>query len=105
MRWCGLDTFRGLAVVGMLLVNNPGDHAAVYEHLRYSEWNGCTIADLVFPFFLFVVGVTTAISLAAIARAGEPSRAARIWRRAAVITAIGIGLNWFPFYQSGHIPW
>lgn len=96
VRWRALDAFRGLAVVGMLLVNNPGDHDAVYAPLRHSVWHGCTLADLVFPFFLFVVGITTTIS-----RPGP----ARIWRRAAVIFAIGLLLNWFPFYQSGPISW
>jgi predicted acyltransferase len=93
-RWRGLDAFRGLAVIGMLLVNNPGNHDAVYAPLAHSAWNGCTFADLVFPFFLFVVGITTAI-----ARAKDPRG---IWRRFGVIVGIGLLLNWFPFYQAGH---
>src|SRR4051812_48313947 len=101
-RWRGLDAFRGLAVIGMLLVNNPGDRDAVYAQLRHSAWNGCTIADLVFPFFIFVVGITTAISLASMQRRGIASTS-RIWRRAATIFVIGLVLNWFPFYQSGHV--
>lgn len=103
-RWRGLDAFRGLAVIGMLLVNNPGDHDAVYAPLRHSEWNGCTAADLVFPFFLFVVGITTAISLAT-RRGDDTSLRAHVWRRAAILFAIGLVLNWFPFYQSGDIAW
>lgn len=90
----------------MLLVNNPGDHDAVFAPLRHSEWHGCTIADLVFPFFLFAVGITTTISLAAAARRGDgPVVTTRIWRRAASIFGIGLLLNWFPFYQSGPIAW
>jgi len=105
-RWRGLDAFRGVAVVGMLLVNNPGSHDAVYAPLRHSAWNGCTAADLVFPFFLFVVGITTTISLAAMAERGDDAAIlARVWRRAAMIFGIGLLLNWFPFYQSGHIAW
>ncbi|HEX4683128.1 MAG TPA: heparan-alpha-glucosaminide N-acetyltransferase domain-containing protein, partial [Gemmatimonadaceae bacterium] len=101
-RWRGLDAFRGLAVIGMLLVNNPGDRDAVYAQLRHSPWNGCTIADLVFPFFLFVVGITTTVSLASMQRRGiDPT--SRIWRRAVTIFGIGLLLNWFPFYQSGHV--
>jgi predicted acyltransferase len=88
----------------MLLVNNPGDHDAVYAPLRHSEWNGCTAADLVFPFFLFVVGITTAISLAT-RRGDDTSLRAHVWRRAAILFAIGLVLNWFPFYQSGDIAW
>jgi predicted acyltransferase len=103
-RWQGLDAFRGLAVIGMVLVNNPGNHDAVYTQLEHSTWNGCTFADLVFPFFLFVVGITTTISLAAMARRGDARAAtARIWRRAALIVGIGVALNWFPFYQSGEV--
>ena len=91
----------------MLLVNNPGNHDAVYAPLRHSPWNGCTIADLVFPFFLFVVGITTTMSLATMVQRGGDDAAirARIWRRAAVLFGIGVLLNWFPFYQSGAIPW
>lgn len=104
-RWRALDAFRGLAVIGMLLVNNPGDHDAVYGQLEHSAWNGCTIADLVFPFFLFVVGITTAIALERLPSATDASVRGRIWRRAAIIFGIGLLLNWFPFYQSGPIAW
>ena len=104
-RWRALDAFRGLAVIGMLLVNNPGDHDAVYAQLEHSAWNGCTIADLVFPFFLFVVGITTAITLERVASDSDAAIRRRIWRRAAVIFGIGLLLNWFPFYQSGPISW
>src|SRR4051812_25905681 len=89
----------------MLLVNNPGEHDAVYRQLAHSAWNGCTIADLVFPFFLVAVGITTAIGAPKGGLVSEPSPSvARIWRRAAVIFAIGFLINWFPFYQSGTIP-
>jgi predicted acyltransferase len=101
-RWVALDAFRGLAVMGMLLVNNPGEHGAVYRQLAHSEWNGCTIADLVFPFFLFAVGITTAIGAPTTGLVADPSRSiGRIARRAAIIFAIGFLINWFPFYQSG----
>jgi predicted acyltransferase len=104
-RWRALDAFRGLAVIGMLLVNNPGDHDAVYRQLEHSVWNGCTIADLVFPFFLFVVGITTAITLGRVGPSSDAEVRRRIWRRAAIIFGIGLLLNWFPFYQSGPIAW
>ena len=89
----------------MLLVNNPGDHDAVYRQLEHSAWNGCTIADLVFPFFLFVVGITTEITLGRVTPSSEAAVRRRIWRRAAIIFGVGLLLNWFPFYQSGPIPW
>ena len=103
-RWAALDAFRGLAVIGMLLVNNPGTHDAVYRQLEHSAWNGCTIADLVFPFFLFAVGITTAIGAPKGGLvAGQSRTLARIFRRAAIIFAIGFLINWFPFYQSGSL--
>ncbi|HEY4303935.1 MAG TPA: heparan-alpha-glucosaminide N-acetyltransferase domain-containing protein [Gemmatimonadaceae bacterium] len=104
-RWRALDAFRGLAVIGMLLVNNPGDRDAVYSQIEHSVWNGCTIADLVFPFFLFVVGITTALTLDRPLTTSDAAQRRRIWKRAAIIFGIGLFLNWFPFYQSGGISW
>lgn len=62
-RLLSLDVFRGLTVAGMLLVNNPGTWSAIYPPLEHAEWNGWTPTDLIFPFFLFIVGITTWISL------------------------------------------
>src|SRR5207253_368473 len=104
-RWRGLDAYRGLAIIGMLRGNTPGDHDAVYAQLFHSEWHGCTIADLVFPSFLFVVGITTALSLASMAARDSATVNTRIWRRAAIIFGVGLLLNWFPFYQSGDVSW
>ena len=61
-RLLSLDVLRGLTVAGMILVNNGGGKVS-YEPLRHSAWNGLSLADLVFPFFLFMVGVSTYISL------------------------------------------
>src|SRR3954469_542769 len=57
-RLLSLDFFRGLTIAAMILVNNPGDGAHVYAPLEHSKWNGCTPTDLIFPFFLFMVGVS-----------------------------------------------
>ena len=62
-RLLSLDIFRGLTIAGMILVNNPGSWDAAYPALRHSAWNGCTPTDLVFPFFLFIVGVAITLSL------------------------------------------
>ena len=59
-----LDFFRGLTVAGMILVNNPGDWGNIYSPLEHSKWNGCTPTDLVFPFFLFIVGVSIVFAMA-----------------------------------------
>ena len=60
-----LDTFRGLTVAAMLLVNNPGSWSYVYPPLAHAEWHGWTPTDLIFPFFLFIAGVALAFSLRA----------------------------------------
>ena len=105
-RLLSLDVFRGLTIIGMLIVNNPGNAATSFEQLRHSPWNGWTLADLVFPFFLFVVGITTHLSLRARARRGDSESAVRrqIFRRGALLFAIGLLLNWFPFYHYGAVP-
>src|SRR5450432_968325 len=57
-RLVSLDVFRGVTVAAMILVNNPGDWGHIYPPLEHSKWNGCTPTDLIFPFFLFMVGVS-----------------------------------------------
>ena len=59
-RYASVDSLRGLAVAAMLLVNNPGDWNHVYPPLRHAQWHGCTPTDLIFPLFLFIVGVSIA---------------------------------------------
>lgn len=57
-RLLSLDVFRGVTIAGMILVNNPGDWGHIYAPLEHSKWNGCTPTDMIFPFFLFIVGVS-----------------------------------------------
>ena len=59
-RLLALDVFRGLTIAGMLLVNNPGTWSAIYPPLEHADWNGWTPTDLIFPFFLFIVGTAMA---------------------------------------------
>lgn len=61
-RLISLDVFRGLTIILMTLVNNPGSWGSIYEPLEHAEWNGCTLADLVFPFFVFIMGVAVPFS-------------------------------------------
>jgi predicted acyltransferase len=61
-RLASLDAFRGATIAAMLLVNNPGTSTAVYPALRHAEWHGWTFTDLIFPFFLWIVGVAMTIS-------------------------------------------
>ena len=107
-RLVSLDAFRGLTILAMILVNNPGTWAAVYAPLRHAEWHGWTPTDLVFPFFLFIVGV--AIPLAFRKRLdrgdGRGALARKALRRAAVLFGIGVLLSAFPFatFDGGVTP-
>jgi predicted acyltransferase len=98
-RLMSLDVFRGLTVAGMLLVNNPGSWGAIYPPLEHASWHGWTPTDLIFPFFLFIVGVTTHLSLEARRTRGDDDAAIRrqILRRAALIVIFGWLLSMFPF--------
>lgn len=62
-RLLSLDAFRGITIAAMILVNNPGAWEHTYKPLRHAHWNGWTTADVIFPFFLFIVGVTITFSL------------------------------------------
>jgi len=99
-RLLSLDALRGITVAAMVLVNNPGTWRAVYPPLRHADWHGWTPTDLVFPFFLFIVGVSIPLSLSR--RAGEGRERpvlARVLRRSAVIFLLGIVLNGFPWFD------
>ncbi|MGC2794025.1 MAG: heparan-alpha-glucosaminide N-acetyltransferase domain-containing protein [Candidatus Sulfotelmatobacter sp.] len=94
-RLTSLDLFRGATIAAMILVNNPGnDHA--YWPLEHAEWNGWTPTDLIFPFFLFIVGVSLVFSSESRLDKGD-SRTTLVlhtFRRAVIIFAIGLALNW-----------
>ncbi len=96
-----LDVFRGLTIAGMILVNNPGTWAHIYAPLRHADWHGWTFTDLIFPFFLFIVGVSMAISFAHRAARGEARRRLLLHtlRRSASIFALGLFLHGFPFFN------
>ena len=94
-----LDVMRGLTVALMILVNNGGEHN--YSFLEHSKWNGLTPCDLVFPFFLFMVGMSTFISL----KKTEFKPSAHVYRKIAkrtiLLFLIGLGINWFDMICSG----
>lgn len=93
-RLIALDVFRGVTIAGMLLVNNPGSWSAIYPPLEHAPWHGWTPTDLIFPFFLFIVGITTELSKK------DPKR---IIRRGLLIVLAGLLLNAFPFFWWGKI--
>ncbi|HXI14254.1 MAG TPA: DUF5009 domain-containing protein [Thermoanaerobaculia bacterium] len=99
-RLLSLDVFRGMTIAGMLLVNNPGDWGHIYPPLAHARWHGWTPTDLIFPFFLFIVGITTHLSLSARKAAGasDGMLVRQILRRGLLIILFGLLLNAFPFY-------
>ena len=100
-RLASLDAFRGLTVAAMVLVNNPGTWRAVYPPLRHAEWHGWTLTDVIFPAFLFVVGVAVPLALGPrVETLGRAAVVARVLRRSLLIFALGIVLNGFPDF-----PW
>jgi predicted acyltransferase len=104
-RLISLDVFRGLTIAGMLLVNNPGTWSVIYPPLEHAEWHGWTPTDLIFPFFLFIVGITTHLSLTARRERGDTDAALvrQILRRGGIIFLLGFLMSLFPFYQWGTI--
>jgi predicted acyltransferase len=99
-RLLSLDVFRGLTIAGMLLVNNPGTWSAIYPPLEHAEWHGWTPTDLIFPFFLFIVGVAMTLSFdAQLARGASTGRVfARAAKRSAILFLLGLLLAAFPYY-------
>ncbi|MGA8214048.1 MAG: heparan-alpha-glucosaminide N-acetyltransferase domain-containing protein [Candidatus Sulfotelmatobacter sp.] len=94
-RLTSLDLFRGATIAAMILVNNPGNNHP-YWPLEHAEWNGWTPTDLIFPFFLFIVGVSLVFSFESRLSRGD-SRIVLLrhaFRRAVIIFAIGLGLNY-----------
>jgi predicted acyltransferase len=89
-----------MTVAGMLLVNQPGNWGAIYPPLAHAPWHGWTPTDLIFPFFLFIVGVTTHFSLEARRSRGDDEGAItrQVLRRGAIIFACGLFLAAFPFW-------
>ena len=104
-RLLSLDVFRGMTVAGMLLVNNPGDWEHIFPPLEHAKWHGWTPTDLIFPFFLFIVGVTAHLSLSQRRARGDDDGAIvqQILRRGALIFLFGLFLAWFPGFMWGTI--
>jgi predicted acyltransferase len=90
-----LDAFRGITIAGMILVNNPGTWDAVYTPLVHADWNGCTLADVVYPFFIVILGVALPFALARRRESGHQLRRlhGRIVRRAVLLFLLGLILN------------
>jgi predicted acyltransferase len=100
-----LDVFRGATIAGMILVNDPGSWGHIYPPLEHAEWNGWTPTDLIFPFFLFIIGVSLTLSFASRIARGVTRRALviHVVRRSALIFALGLFLNGFPDFDLSSI--
>jgi predicted acyltransferase len=104
-RIVALDVLRGLAVAGMILVTSPGSWEHAYAPLKHAAWRGWTLADLVFPTFLFCVGVAIGLSVPRL-RAGEEASAAlwiKVARRTALLILLGLVLNALPSFDLAHL--
>ena len=99
-RLLSLDILRGITVCGMILVNNAGGPVS-YAPLRHSVWNGLTPCDLVFPFFLFMVGISTYISLRKFNFEPTSEVVKKIVRRTFLIILIGLAIDWFGYACNG----
>ena len=102
-RLLSLDFFRGITIAGMIIVNDPGSWSYVYAPLRHAEWNGATPTDLVFPFFLFIVGVSITLSLGNFKEKITTSIYLKIIKRTIIIFALGVLLALFPDFDFSNL--
>jgi predicted acyltransferase len=99
-RYLALDVLRGMTVALMILVNNPGSWSHIYAPLKHAAWQGCTPTDLVFPFFLFVVGTSMFFSFSKYGSQLNRESLLKIGKRTLLIFAIGLFLNSFPQWSA-----
>ncbi|RKY49934.1 MAG: DUF5009 domain-containing protein [Candidatus Neomarinimicrobiota bacterium] len=104
-RLVSLDAFRGITIAAMILVNNPGTWNAVYKPLQHAHWNGWTPTDLIFPFFLFIVGVAIVFAFSKRLTLGQTKKDLylKIVRRTLILFGLGLFLNGFPFFNLSTI--
>src|SRR5271157_5706960 len=98
-RLASLDVFRGVTIAMMILVNDPGDWTVAYPQLKHAAWSGWTMTDMVFPFFLWIMGMAMTLSLGKRMQQGASTGVLILHalKRAAIIFALGIVVNGFPF--------
>ena len=104
-RLLSLDAFRGLTIAGMILVNNPGSWSHIYAPLRHAEWHGWTPTDLIFPFFLFIVGVAIPFSFGKrLLRGGSKGGLhGHVIRRSVILFALGLFMAAYPRFDLGNL--
>jgi len=100
-RLLALDIFRGMTIFFMVIVNTPGSWSYVYAPLRHAKWDGLTPTDLVFPFFVFIVGVAMSFSFRKYDESSDKAAwYSKVLRRTALIFLVGLLLNWLPFFNK-----
>ena len=105
-RYLALDVLRGMTIAFMIIVNTPGSWRNLYSPLAHADWHGFTPTDLVFPTFLFVVGNAMSFALKKLNEMSPKEFYKKVFKRAALIFAIGWLLNYFPFFdhnESGEL--
>lgn len=106
-RLVSLDAFRGLTIAGMILVNNPGSWAHIYPPLAHAAWHGWTPTDLIFPYFLFIIGVAIPFSFRR--RLGEGAERGDLFRhvvrRAFIIVGVGLAMRAVPDFDFAEMRW
>ncbi|WP_338396856.1 acyltransferase family protein [Persicobacter psychrovividus] len=103
-RLTSLDIFRGITMMMMVLVNNPGDWNNIYYPFAHAQWHGCSMTDLIFPFFIFMMGVSMTFSLKKAKEQPElrPQAYKKAGIRAMKLIGIGLLLNLLPFFDFAH---
>ena len=99
-RLLALDVMRGLTIALMIMVNTPGSWSYVYPPLLHSKWDGCTPTDLVFPFFLFIVGVSMWFSFKKFDNGITKKSLFKVLKRFSIMFILGVFLNGFPYFDT-----
>ncbi|WP_139957513.1 acyltransferase family protein [Flavicella sediminum] len=102
-RLLALDVMRGMSIALMILVNTPGSWTYVYAPLRHAKWHGCTPTDLVFPFFLFIVGVSLWYSSKKFKSGVTKQNFLSVLKRSSILFGLGLFLNAFPYFDFEHL--
>lgn len=100
-RFLSLDVFRGMTICLMIVVNTPGTGANLYAYMVHAQWFGCTLADLVFPSFLFAMGNAMSFSMGKLKNAKPSYFWKKVFKRSVLIFIIGYLMYWFPFFRYG----
>lgn len=96
-----IDILRGITVAAMIVVNNNGGGRVAYNQLLHSAWHGLTLSDMVFPTFLFILGISTYLSLSKTGFTWSWPTAVKVVRRSLLILLIGWGIHWFEYISGG----